>query len=120
MSLLENYQWRNRLILVFAPAPEDELYQQQLEHLSNENELLERDLIVSHIFADQGGFTGKRRLSEEESETLREMFKVDKKTFAVVLIGKDGTEKQCWQEPVKSAELYSLIDAMPMRQEEMR
>ncbi len=118
MNLLESYQWKNRLLLVFAPSPEDELYQQQLEHLSNEDEILERDLIIFHIFGEQGGFAAETRLSEEESSALRKMFGIDRKTFAVVLIGKDGAEKCRWQEPVESPELFTLIDAMPMRQAE--
>ncbi len=120
MSLLENYQWKNRLALVFAPTPEDEQYQEQLEHLSNENELQQRDLILFHVFTEVGGFAGERRLSEKESAALREAFAVDSKSFAVVLIGKDGTEKQRWTQPIASSEIFGLIDAMPMRQQEMK
>ena len=37
-----------------------------------------------------------------------------------VLIGKDGTQKKRWNLFPSNDELYSLIDAMPMRQFEMR
>lgn len=120
MNLLDNYQWKNRVVLVFAPSPEDEVYQEQLEHLSNDNELLERDLIVFHVFGKQGGFADEHRLTEEDSATLRKKFGLETSVFATVLVGKDGTEKVRWQRPVESAELYSVIDAMPMRQAEMR
>jgi hypothetical protein len=120
MNLLENYHWKNRVMLFFAPSPEDEQYQEQLEYLSNDQDLQERDLVVFHIFAEQGGFAGEQRLSEEESEAVRQPFAIDKQRFAVVLIGKDGTEKQRWQKPVESSEVFALIDAMPMRRQEMR
>lgn len=120
INLLETYQWKNRVVLVFAPSPEDVDYQQQLEHLSNEQELLERDLIIFHIFGKQDGLADGNRLSEKDSEALRQIFSIDTTSFAVVLIGKDGTEKHRWQKPVASSELFALIDAMPMRREEMR
>jgi hypothetical protein len=120
MNDLKSYQWKNRLLLIFAPSPESEEYQVQLEHLSNEQELLERDFVLFHIFGQQGGFAGENRLSEKDGVDLRETFEVDKAEFAVVLLGKDGTEKQRWQKPVESSELFSLVDAMPMRREEMR
>lgn len=37
-----------------------------------------------------------------------------------VLIGKDGTQKQRWDLFPSNNDLYALIDAMPMRQYEMR
>ncbi|MCC0016112.1 MAG: DUF4174 domain-containing protein [Rhodobiaceae bacterium] len=40
--------------------------------------------------------------------------------FEAVLVGKDGTVKGRWNQPVTLPELFSLIDAMPMRRQEMR
>jgi hypothetical protein len=117
---LKQYQWKNRLLLVFAPSPEDTLYQEQLEHVSNDDELLERDLVLFHIFFSQSGFAGEMRLSEEDVVQLQEKFKVGSRDFTLILIGKDGTEKQRWDKPVKSESLFALIDDMPMRQQEMR
>jgi len=37
-----------------------------------------------------------------------------------VLIGKDGGEKRRWQDSLPRGELFDTIDAMPMRQYEMR
>jgi Domain of unknown function (DUF4174) len=117
---LKQYQWKNRLLLVFAPSPKDAQYQEQLELLSNDDELLERDLVMFHIFAMGSGFAGETRLSKEDVVQLQEKFKVETRAFTIVLIGKDGTEKQRWNEPVKSKSLFALVDDMPMRQQEMR
>ena len=38
----------------------------------------------------------------------------------MILIGKDGGEKQRWSEPVEPQEFFQIIDAMPMRQDEMK
>ncbi len=41
------------------------------------------------------------------------------KGFAVVLVGKDGGVKSIWRQPVDAGRLFTVIDAMPMRREEM-
>jgi hypothetical protein len=40
--------------------------------------------------------------------------------FRATLIGKDGGVKARWEQPVSLAELYGVIDVMPMRRREMR
>jgi hypothetical protein len=120
MLELKNYQWKNRLLLVFAPSPEDEQYQEQLEHLSNEGELAERDLIMFHLFDSDSGFAGETRLSEEDVTGLQKDFNIEPRAFTLVLVGKDGTEKQRWTHAVEREDLFALIDDMPMRLEEMR
>jgi hypothetical protein len=117
---LKQYQWKNRLLVVFAPSPEDAHYQEQLEQLSNNDELLERDLIAFHVFDGDSGFAGEVRLSEEDVVQLQEKFKVETRAFTLVLIGKDGTEKQRWDRAIQGENLFALIDEMPMRQQEMR
>ncbi len=51
---------------------------------------------------------------------LRERFDVPRGAFRVVLVGKDGTEKRRAPKPVPARSLFDTIDAMPMRQREMR
>ena len=38
----------------------------------------------------------------------------------MVLVGKDGRVKRRRDEPMPPEELWAIIDAMPMRQDEMR
>ena len=42
------------------------------------------------------------------------------KAFSVVLIGKDAQEKLRRTSPLAPNELFAIVDAMPMRQAEMR
>lgn len=44
----------------------------------------------------------------------------DKQSFRVILIGKDGGEKFYSNEPISLQQLYSVVDAMPMRKHEMK
>ena len=70
-----------------------------------ENGLLERDLVTSFI--------------TNSSDPLRADYDVSGE-FTVILIGKDGTEKERFSEPVEPASLFNLIDQMPMRRREMK
>jgi hypothetical protein len=42
------------------------------------------------------------------------------KKDAIVLIGKDGSVKASWNEIVDPIIVFEIIDAMPMRRQEMR
>ena len=52
---LENYRWKNRVLLVFAPDERDGLYQRQTA-LANEARAgyRERDLVVVSVFTESG------------------------------------------------------------------
>ncbi len=51
---------------------------------------------------------------------LRKRLGVAERGFAVVLVGKDGTVKEVWHDPVDPKRIFTLIDQMPMRRREMR
>ena len=50
--------------------------------------------------------------------TLREALSI--RGFEILLVGKDGGVKLRSPAPVSTRDLFALIDAMPMRQREMR
>ena len=103
---LEHYRTHNRVLLVFAPSAEDKNYLDQKSLLEDaEGGMLERDLVVSLI--------------TDLSDPLRADYSVSDE-FTVILIGKDGTEKERFSEPVEPASLFNLIDQMPMRRREMK
>lgn len=37
----------------------------------------------------------------------------------MVLVGKDGTVKKIWHDPVDPKKIFTIIDSMPMRKKEM-
>jgi len=59
-------------------------------------------------------------LSLTGQAAARRRFHVRPTDFTVILIGKDGGEKLRSHQPISLDTLRSTIDAMPMRQEEMR
>ena len=84
-----------RVLIVSAPAQTDDAYRTQAALLLPAwAGLIERDFVVQTTFGA--------------------------KTFSVVLIGKDGGEKLRRAVPIPTAELFALVDAMPMRRAEMR
>ena len=59
-------------------------------------------------------------LSQSEVATARSRFKVSCASFRVVLIGKDGSPKLSSNDLVSFDKLSALIDAMPMRKQEIK
>jgi hypothetical protein len=118
---LRKYQWKNRLLLLFAPSPHEADYAKLKQDLSSQaEEVRDRDLLVFHILASGETKLGNVSLSESSGDYLREKFFIKSGVLTTLLIGKDGGVKLRSQGPVELEEIFSLIDAMPMRQREMR
>lgn len=71
---------------------------------------MDRDLTAKSLFED----------GSDESDTARSRFGIERGAFAAVLVGKDGGEKFRSEEPVPAEKLFGLIDAMPMRRQEIQ
>ncbi len=113
MNDLQTYRWKNRIILLFAPSPDHSYLQEQRLRLEAETDgLTERDLLVFDVYSE--------KTEKEQALKLHRRFQVAANSFAVVLIGKDGTEKLRQYAPVTPEKIFAVIDAMPMRQQEMR
>ena len=95
-----------RKILVFGKQDQPALVDEQLKILDKAAAgVKERDLQVTVVGS---------------ADPLGKKFKVKPGQFTVLLIGKDGGEKHRSNQPVSAAEFFAMIDAMPMRQQEMR
>lgn len=94
MMLLQTEQ-RYRVLEVYGSNVNDKTYQQQMKLLNADTlGLKDRDIVIkSHLPSS---------------------------SFKIVLRGKDGGVKFTDTELLPLAKLYAIIDAMPMRQEEMR
>ncbi|MBM0745295.1 DUF4174 domain-containing protein (plasmid) [Phormidium sp. CLA17] len=118
---LSDYQWQHRTVLIFAPSKRIPVYQQQVQMWQADRaNVNERDLKLVEVLGTGESRVDGKFLSAASVERLRQQFGVPVEEFAVILIGKDGTEKQRSQTPVDVAVLFRTIDAMPMRQQEMR
>jgi hypothetical protein len=118
---LKQYQWTHRLILLFTPSLAEAEYLELKEDLSSQNdEIIDRDLLVFHILEGIETRLGSSLLPIGAGDSLRKKFGVKSGRFTVLLIGKDGEVKLRREDNVELAEIFSLIDTMPMRQQEMR
>lgn len=118
---LADYQWKNRLVLVFSPTADDELYHTQFQAIEALGDgWTERELVLFSVLANAGKGP-KGELMQNEINYLREHFQIEDQDFVVILIGKDGGQKlRLDQSVLTEPQLFPLIDAMPMRQAEMR
>ncbi len=124
---LGNYRWSHRPLLIFAPHEGERLTEQRRHLDAVKAGLAERDVLVVEIIGvDTGQATDARgdadpvSLVAEDVKSLRTQYDVLLGDFALILIGKDGGEKRRDDKPTALAALFEQIDAMPMRQDELR
>lgn len=121
MQSLDYYQWKNRLLLVFAHSENQAEYQQQMQLFQRQDASFgERNLLIIELFAQGTSRVGSESLDAQETAKIRDRFNVSPDQFCVVLVGKDGTAKRRDNFPVSSKVIFETIDAMPMRRQEMR
>lgn len=103
------YHWKARVLLVVAPGSADpKLLRQRAIFHAMKAGAGERDLALVEAIGDS-----------RQAAALRARFGLDL-GFNAVLVGKDGGDKLASSEPLGAEQLFPLIDAMPMRQEELK
>ena len=118
------YQWKNRILLLDFPGTEAEAlvgFEKQIRQSAAG--LKDRDLIVFHVGElGRKGKTYASPLSEEARAALRRQLGLGEmsKTASVILVGKDGGTKSVQRSKLSLATFFTLIDAMPMRRDEVR
>ena len=118
---LTQYKWKNRLLFVFAPHSRHPLYVDLKNNIAaQKEEVLDRDLIVFEIFENDTSLKDMTEIDPESAVAVRQNFEVPSGLFTVILVGKDGGVKLRRNEQVNLRDIFLLIDAMPMRREEMR
>ena len=119
-DILQDYLWRNRLIIIFTPTLSNTLFIKQSDLLNSQTaELIDRDLRLIIVPKNAAPIIDGKR-SFLSSADFFKRFNVQDDEFALILIGKDGTAKlKRVNKVVPPKELYQRIDAMPMRRAEM-
>ena len=109
---LRDYRWKSRVLVLAAPDSEDELFKAQLRALeATRVQFNERDMTLLIVHDDD---------ESAEANELREQLELKTGEFSLTLVGKDGGVKRTERSPVNMQDIYSLIDTMPMRRQEMR
>ncbi len=107
---LDRLRWQNRVVVVWAESTNDERLSRQEKLLqANTEGLDERDVKVFSLTGDT-----------PEGQHFRTKLGIEHHSFALVLIGKDGSVKLRKYEPVDPRDLFRTIDRMPMRKDEMK
>lgn len=110
-DILAGYVGKLRPILVFAPDRYDaRLVEQRGRFSFHRREFRDREVIVIEI---GGPFMRAEGRGLPHGPELRERFGVPEEDFAIVLLGKDGTEKHRLTEVVDAHVFYDLIDNLP-------
>jgi hypothetical protein len=124
---LDAHQWEHRLLFVFVPAEAtDRLAAQEEAFSGTDVGFRDRDLLLITLTGAAAGTVRDapgaeaRPLTDAAVERLYDRFTVPADSFRVILVGKDGTEKRRNAEPVSVRSIFDTIDAMPMRQQELR
>ena len=120
LTTLADLRDRARPLLIFAARPDDPQLTIQLRTLQEHAaEAQDRQIVPVAIVYDNPS-PSDAKLTPSEAEATRRRFGVAPGQFTVILIGKDGGEKLRATRPLSIAKLNRTIDAMPMRQEEMK
>ena len=106
-------------MLVFTDVNPESIQQSALL-ADHEAGLLDRNLLVIRIGSNQATLLTGGVRDLPQASAFRERFELPSDHFEVVLVGKDGRVKERRTEPMDPDELWEIIDAMPMRMDEMR
>ncbi|WP_189362180.1 DUF4174 domain-containing protein [Algibacter mikhailovii] len=122
---LDNYKWKNRILIVKTLNENSPKYKAQLKEFKNAfSELKERKLILFLIVGDKyqkiDGDALEINTTWKSLEDKHKNISDDSDDFEVVLIGLDGGIKLKKQDVLTTKELYNVIDRMPMRLNELK
>lgn len=117
---LGQHQWRHRLLFLVAPESDDpDLSARRHEIERRRDAMLDRDLRVLLLLPEQG-FVEDLALPARTVAKLRAQLEVTPEDRLLILIGKDGGEKQRGELRTDLRDIFLRIDAMPMRRNEVR
>ena len=118
---LTQFQWKNRLLFLFAPDGNHPLFKNlQNQIMAQKAEVEDRDLVVFEVPAQGPSRMNAAPIDPQVADSIRDHFAIPRNTFSLILVGKDGSIKLKRNDPVDIGAVFELIDSMPMRQNEIR
>ena len=114
MERLSNYEWKNRVVLVFGKTTDPKVERQIDALKAKQAELADRALVVIRITGNEARAVYGTEITLN-GDKLRTDAKIDDNDFQVILVGKDGGVKFRSKDIVSDVEIFDLIDRMPMR-----
>ncbi len=118
---LDDYLWKSRPLLVFAPTQNDPRLVETLDRIeASRCDFVDRDMVLGVVVTEGESTLDGNVIDTDESRRLAKRYAVGADAFTVLLIGKDGGEKRRATAVPDLQAIYALIDGMPMRSNEMR
>jgi hypothetical protein len=118
---LSVYHWKNRLLFLFASSEKDPSYLALREEIARQGkEIRDRDLLIFYVFEKGQSRLDTQPLTPGQVRSVKKQITLTPGPFWIILIGKDGGEKIREDRFVGLEEIFKVIDAMPMRRQEMR
>ncbi|XP_028271708.1 sushi repeat-containing protein SRPX2 [Parambassis ranga] len=121
-ALLDQFYEKRRLLIVSAPNISDPDYQlQNIMTQKSDCGLDLRHVTVIELLGSPPRETGRikeSQLSSEVIEGLRQVFRISRSYFSMVLLDKLGLDRERFITPMGSDELYSYIDSFLLDEEE--
>ena len=108
-SPLDEFHWKRRVLVVSAPAGDLAADEQRRIYQAATKGMSERQIVLVEALDDG-----------ERSRQIRSKVSTDGRRFQVFLLGKDGHTALSSDKPLSADYLFARVDAMPMRQDEMR
>ena len=117
---LTEYRWNRRVLVLSAASLDDPaLIRQQQELALTQLPFESRDMVLVTLVDGPAASVDGRALSSAEVSAARAKLGLQDNAFAIRLIGKDGSVKLSRDTATSMADIYALIDTMPMRQAEV-
>ena len=122
---LDNHKWKSRILIVKTLSSNSKKHNDQLKEFNNsDKEFKERKLVLYIINQDKFSLTNYTdstlNYSGKVTKSLAENILTESEDFEIILIGLDGRIKLKQNEILLKEDLFSLIDSMPMRKNEMK
>lgn len=116
---LKKHQWESRVLLIFTDDKNADKFKNQIKILSeNKKGLKERKLVVYQFTKNE--FTTNFNEVWSSSNSLFKKIVNNKDSFKVILLGLDGGIKLEQDRILSPEKLFTIIDGMPMRKNELK
>ncbi|XP_042619765.1 sushi repeat-containing protein SRPX-like isoform X3 [Cyprinus carpio] len=121
-ALLDQFYEKRRILIISAPSAANHYYRFQMTNLQHAQCGLDlRHVTVIElvgVYPAQIGRISHRLIPPGLALQLRLLLQLSQNSFNMVLLDKQGVDKQRYTFPITAAEIFTTIDTFPLRTEE--
>ncbi|XP_040279725.1 sushi repeat-containing protein SRPX isoform X1 [Bufo bufo] len=124
VEFLDQFYEKRRLLVISTPTAADFYYRLQVGTLQQAQCGLDlRHVTVIELFGVYPtyiGRIGRRLLPPALGLQLRLLLRISERKYQMVVLDKHGVDKERYANPINNSDLFTLIDAFPLRRDEMQ